>query len=68
MNYETIPQPYRSRVRKTDKRIKAAWKMFEEAEPDISTERLIAQVGQRCHVDAARVCEGMHRTQQKATA
>ncbi len=39
--------------------INNAWNMFEEAEPDISTERLIEQVAFLCKVDASDVCEAL---------
>ena len=65
MNYDHIPSNKRGKVRRRDQKIVAAWNMFEEVEPDISTERLMAQVGDFCHVDAPRICDALQRFDQQ---
>jgi len=58
---EPIPLWQRKRD-KRDRKILEAWEMFESVEPDISTERLLQQVADRCtggNID--RVISGLHR-------
>lgn len=43
-------------------KVRDTWDMFEAAEPDISTERLIAMVGDYCKCDASDVCEALFAT------
>lgn len=45
----------------TDEDILAAWKMYEEAEPDISTERLLEMTAWFCHCDAGDVADVLYR-------
>lgn len=40
-------------------RIRDTWKMFEEAEPDISTERLMEMTAQHCKCDHATVADAI---------
>lgn len=52
--------------RMTDLQIVTTWNMFEEAEPGISTERLMQQTADRCRCDAADVSEALWSDQQAA--
>lgn len=45
-------------------RIVNTWNMFEENEPDISTERLITMVANHCHCDEGTVVDALWIEQQ----
>lgn len=45
-------------------RIVTAWNMFEDAEPDISTERLMQQTADHCRCDPADVAEALYKDQK----
>jgi hypothetical protein len=42
----------------------AAWDMFEENEPDISTERLMAQTADFCKCDVSDVADALYAQQE----
>lgn len=52
-------------MKPTHSKILSAWEMFEEAEPDISTERLIQQVADHCKCDPDDVVESLYRTRNQ---
>jgi len=51
---------------KTAERVRAKWDEIEAAEPDISTERLIAMTGDALVLDASQVVEALRMTQETA--
>lgn len=56
-------------MKTNDEQILAAYEMFEDAEPDISTERLLQQVADSCRCDVDRVVDALfrrHKQEEKA--